>query len=184
VGYYVILATVVAMVGNKDWHHLYSSVKPKDNERSEFGVSSYDGIMLKLMSLMVELRGFYLNDYHVLNYLTKHASQSIGVHDPFECMIGTEFLFIVNKTCDHKVDQDGCFKISMLTALKKVCPIDDSFLKSDKAKSSSSVRSDGVLIATDVATTSSSVGLTETSIARSFDCEFCDSEYMTGLPKK
>ncbi|KAJ1406481.1 Nucleic acid-binding, OB-fold [Sesbania bispinosa] len=108
----------------------------------------------------VESRGFYLNDYHVINYLTKFASQSIGVHDPFECMIGTEFLFIVRKTCDHKVDQDGCFKaisfcgdaeilrilserdrylldswtkITMLTALKKICSIDDSFLKSNKA---------------------------------------------------
>ncbi|KAJ1398870.1 hypothetical protein SESBI_30774 [Sesbania bispinosa] len=81
VGCYVILATVIAMVVNEDWRHLYSSVKPKANERFEFGVSPYDGYLIPRYNVKadvfdgVESRGFYLNDYHVMNYLTKFASQ-------------------------------------------------------------------------------------------------------------
>ncbi|KAJ1388937.1 Nucleic acid-binding, OB-fold [Sesbania bispinosa] len=165
VGCYVILATITAIDGNDDWRHLYTNAKPKANERSKFPVSHLHDCLIPRYNVKanvfdgVESRGFYLDDHHVIDYLTKSSSQSIGVDDPFECMVGTQFLFIVKKTCDHKVDQDGCFKtlsfcgdpeilrifserdcylldswakIAMLTSLKKTCPIEDSFLKSNR----------------------------------------------------
>ncbi|KAJ1379348.1 hypothetical protein SESBI_46980 [Sesbania bispinosa] len=190
------------MVGNDDWCHLYSSAKPKANEKSEFGVSHLEGCLNLRYNVKanvfdcLESRGFYLDDNHVINYLTKSSSQGIGLDDPFECMIGTEFLFIVRKTCDHKIDEDGCFKalsfcgdpeilrifserdcylldcwtkITMLDALKKTCLVEDSFLKSKKAVGSWSVCSDGTTGAADVATSSSSMGLAETSIVKYFN---------------
>ncbi|KAJ1421937.1 Nucleic acid-binding, OB-fold [Sesbania bispinosa] len=203
VGCYVILATITAIDGNDDWRHLYTNAKPKANERSKFPVSHLHDCLIPRYNVKanvfdgVESRGFYLDDHHVIDYLTKSSSQSIGVDDPFECMVGTQFLFIVKKTCDHKVDQDGCFKtlsfcgdpeilrifserdcylldswakIAMLTSLKKTCPIEDSFLKSNRAKSTWGVRSDRVLNPTYVASTSSSMGLVESSLPMLADC--------------
>ncbi|KAJ1442190.1 Nucleic acid-binding, OB-fold [Sesbania bispinosa] len=157
VGCYVILDTITAMVGNEDWLHLYSSAIPKANEKSEFGVSPFDGYLIPRYNVKadvfdgVESKGFYLDDHHVINYLTKFSSQT---------------------------------NITMLNALKKICPVEDSSLKSDKAVGTSSVCSDGAATAADVETSSSSMGLAETSIVTNFDCEFCDSEYEIGLPKK
>ncbi|KAJ1428294.1 Nucleic acid-binding, OB-fold [Sesbania bispinosa] len=70
----------------------------------------------------VELRAFYLDDHHVINYLTKSPAQT---------------------------------KNAMLNELKKICPIEDSFLKSNEAVEPSAQCLHGATTAADVASSSS-----------------------------
>ncbi|KAJ1381661.1 Nucleic acid-binding, OB-fold [Sesbania bispinosa] len=122
---FVVLATMMGVVGNDQWWKLYSDCLAKGNQKYPLGYSYNDKNSLPRYNLKAQVfdgahsLNLLLNDHHLMKLLVKLTTQaptSSNLDEAFQCIIGRKFLFIIEKGCHHQISHDDWLKAKNLCA--------------------------------------------------------------------